>query len=274
MIDSIVVSGIAILLYLICTGLIIKEMWAESDVQRSKETAVEKSLLPAWIAAGFHALSSLDIFHGDDGLNFGFFSTASVVALIVVVLLISTALKKPVEKLGVVIFPLAALLLLLKTSFPEESRLIKNASWKMDVHILTSIVAFSLLNIAAVQAVLLAVQDRHLRSHHPHRLIRSLPPLQTMESLLFQMIGVGLVLLTVSLLSGFIFIEDLFAQHLAHKTVLSITAWLVFAILLIGRVKYGWRGQTAIRWTLVGFVSLLLAYFGSKLVLELILRRV
>jgi ABC-type uncharacterized transport system permease subunit len=79
--------------------------------------------------------------------------------------------------------------------------------------------------------------------------------------------------LTISLISGFIFIENLFAQHLVHKTVLSILAWLIFSSLLLGRSLYGWRGQIAIQWTLIGFVSLLLAYFGSKLVLELILHR-
>jgi ABC-type uncharacterized transport system permease subunit len=94
-----------------------------------------------------------------------------------------------------------------------------------------------------------------------------------MEALLFQMLGTGLVFLTISLISGFLFIEDLFAQHLVHKTVLSLLAWVIFTGLLIGRSRYGWRGQTAIQWTLIGFVLLLLAYFGSKLVLELILHR-
>lgn len=94
-----------------------------------------------------------------------------------------------------------------------------------------------------------------------------------METLLFQMLGAGIIFLTISLISGFLFIEDLFAQHLVHKTVLSLLAWVIFSGLLIGRSRYGWRGQTAIQWTLIGFVLLLLAYFGSKLVLELILQR-
>jgi ABC-type uncharacterized transport system permease subunit len=94
-----------------------------------------------------------------------------------------------------------------------------------------------------------------------------------MESLLFQMLTTGIAFLSISLASGFLFIENLFAQHLVHKTVLSILAWLIFTGLLIGRSRYGWRGKTAIQWTLIGFISLLLAYFGSKLVLELILQR-
>ena len=94
-----------------------------------------------------------------------------------------------------------------------------------------------------------------------------------METLLFQMIGAGFILLSVTLFSGFLFLQDLFAQHVAHKTVLSLIAWCVFAMLLWGRWRFGWRGQTAIRWTLSGFVFLVLAFFGSKLVLELILQR-
>jgi ABC-type uncharacterized transport system permease subunit len=94
-----------------------------------------------------------------------------------------------------------------------------------------------------------------------------------MEFLLFQLIGAGFVLLSISLVSGFLFLENMFAQHLAHKTVLAILAWMVFAVLLIGRLRHGWRGQTAIRWTLGGFLSLMLAYFGSKMVLEWILDR-
>ncbi|EDN66789.1 Cytochrome c assembly protein [Beggiatoa sp. PS] len=87
------------------------------------------------------------------------------------------------------------------------------------------------------------------------------------------MIAVGFGFLSLSLISGMVFLEDIFAQHLVHKTALSIVAWCVFAILLFGRWRYGWRGKTAIRWTLSGFVALMLAYFGTKMVLELILHR-
>lgn len=80
-----------------------------------------------------------------------------------------------------------------------------------------------------------------------------------------------MVILTLSLGTGFIFIEDIFAQHLAHKTTLSCLAWLVFLTLIVGRVRFGWRGQTAIKWSLGGFSFLILAYYGSKFVLELIL---
>ena len=121
--------------------------------------------------------------------------------------------------------------------------------------------------------MLLALQDRQLRKKRPIRIMHALPPLETMETLLFQIIGIGFFLLSLSLMSGLMFLEDIFAQHLVHKTVLSIVAWLVFAILLWGRWHFGWRGRKAIAWTLGGFVALMLAYFGTKIVLELILHR-
>lgn len=141
----------------------------------------------------------------------------------------------------------------------------------LELHVLISVSAYSILILAALQAVLLRVQDSHLHGKHPGGFVRLLPPLQTMERLLFQIIGIGFLLQSLSLLTGFIFLEDMFAQHLVHKTVLSVAAWVVFAVLLWGRWRFGWRGRVAIRWTLTGVLFLLIAYLGSKLVLELIL---
>lgn len=230
-------------------------------------------LYMAWIAVLTHFVCiAIDILD-QNGFSFRFFSMASLVAMIVVLLLLAATINNPVEKIGIVLFPIAALMLGLDSNYSEKTYELQTYNWEMGTHILTSIIAYSLLNIAALQAILLAFQDQQLKSHPPKRYIQSLPPLETMESLLFQMLGAGLFFLTISLLSGFIFIEDLFAQHLVHKTVLSILAWIIFFGLILGKIRYGWRGQTAIKWTLIGFVSLLLAYFGSKLVLELILHR-
>ena len=208
------------------------------------------------------------------GLNLGFFQAASLIALLIAVLVVLAAAFEPVDNLGIAIFPLAALSIALLLAYPEQHIITSAAaSWQLDTHILISLLAYSTLGLAALQAVLLAIQDKHLRNRHPGGFIRSLPPLQTMEVLLFQMIGIGFVLLTLALVTGVLFLEDIFAQHLVHKTVLSIAAWMVFAVLLWGRWRFGWRGRVAIRWTIGGFVFLMLAYFGSKFVLELILNR-
>ncbi len=265
--NSTFVGILSVSSYAIASILIIKEL-----LQRSQQHRI--SIRTAWLGAALHCAYLMVMFQQQNGFNFSFFNAAGLVALFIVLLLLFASLDKPVEKLGVAIFPLAALLLGLDMVFPEKVHHLTANNWQMSLHILSSIVAFSLLNIAALQALLLAIQDQQLRSHQPKRLILALPPLQAMETLLFQMIGAGLFFLTASLLSGFIFIEDLFAQHLLHKTVLAMIAWVIFSGLLFGRIRYGWRGKIAIQWTLIGFVLLLLAYFGSKLVLELILKKV
>ncbi|MGB5764940.1 MAG: cytochrome c biogenesis protein CcsA [Sedimenticolaceae bacterium] len=208
-----------------------------------------------------------------NGLNLSFFNAVSLAAWTVSGLLLLSALSKPVENLAILALPLAAITVLLDLRFPGNHLLSQQAGWALRLHVLTSMLAYSLLTLASVQAILLAVQDNHLRRHHPGGFIRALPPLQTMESLLFEMISLGFVLLSVALITGFAYLEDMFAQHLVHKTVLSIVAWIAFAVLLWGRYRFGWRGRTAIRWTLVGFAVLMLAYFGSTAVIELVLKR-
>ncbi len=154
-------------------------------------------------------------------------------------------------------------------SFAEASA----PGWELTAHILLSMAAAALLFAAAVTAVLIFALDRRLRRRRIADLPRLFPPLDTLEKIMFRLIGTGFALLTLALFAGFVFVTNLFAQHLFHKTVLSLVAWAVFAVLLIGRVRYGWRGRFAINWTLAGFGILTLAYFGSKFVLEYILGR-
>lgn len=208
-----------------------------------------------------------------DGMNLGFFNALSFTGWLIAVLLLLCSLIRPVENLGIVLLPFAATTVVLALIFPSSRIVTDAARWRLELHILISMTAYALLALAAVQAILLAVQDRRLRRRHPGGFLRGIPPLVTMETLLFQMITAGFTALTLALLSGFLFLDDIFAQHLVHKTVLSIAAWGVFGILLWGRARFGWRGRIAIRWTLAGFGVLVLAYFGSKLVLELVLHR-
>lgn len=229
-----------------------------------------QGILTGLAAAVPHAIILYQSLWTDTGLNLAFFNAASLITWTIAVLLLLSALNKPVENLGIVLLPLASLVLILLWQYPDML-LIDNASWQLEFHILVSLLAYSLLTLAAAQASLLAIQNKQLKNHRPGGFIRVLPPLQTMEALLFEMIWMGFILLSLSLASGFMFLEDMFAQHLVHKTILSITAWLIFVALLWGRHRFGWRGQTAIKWTLTGFVILMLAYFGSKAVLELIL---
>jgi ABC-type uncharacterized transport system permease subunit len=262
---STVLATLAIFAYSASTLLMIRQITL-SHLPRTP-------IYMAWTAVLAHSIFIAIEFQQHHAFSFSFFSTGSLIAMIVALLLLTAALNKPVEKLGVAVFPIAAVMLGLELNFDDKAQPLANDNWAMTTHILTSIIAFSLLNIAALQAVLLHIQDQQLKSHPPKRFIQSLPSLQAMEALLFQMLAAGVFFLTFALVSGFVFIEDLFAQHLVHKTVLSLLAWIIFSGLLMGRKRYGWRGKTAIRWTVGGFILLLLAYFGSKLVLELILHR-
>ncbi len=145
--------------------------------------------------------------------------------------------------------------------------------WELTAHILLSMAAAALLFAAAVTAGLLVFLDRRLRTRRIADLPSALPPLDALEKVMFRLIGAGFVLLTLSLFTGFVFVTNLFTQHLIHKTVLSLIAWTIFGVLLIGRIRFGWRGRAAVAWTLSGFGVLALAYFGAKFVLESVLGR-
>ena len=208
------------------------------------------------------------------GLNFSISSAFSAIAWVVVVLYLIATLLQPVATLGVLVLPLAAVLILSAWLWPGKVLNTPGSSLQA-MHIMIAMLAYSLLCLAAVQSLLLLILERNLRQRRGLTLVQALPPMQTMERLMFQMIGVGFVLLTATLITGAVFSETLFGKpfRFTHHMVLAVIGWAVYAILLLGRWRLGWRGRTAVRWTLTGFGMLVLAYFGSKFVLEVILQR-
>lgn len=240
----------------------------------SRRQPADKRLLGALgvVALLCQALAlNLQLFDGQGGLLLDFFNAASLLAAAVTGLTLLACLRIPVENLLVLLFPLAAITSLLGVLAPSGTIRPIQEQPGILAHILLSILAYGLLTMAMLQSLLLLLQNRQLKLKHPSGIIRTFPPLQTMESLLFGFLWGGWLLLSLSLLSGWLYLDNLFAQHLAHKTLLSCLAWLVFGVLLAGRHQLGWRGGKAIRWTLAGFLLLMLAYFGSKLVREFIL---
>jgi ABC-type uncharacterized transport system permease subunit len=155
------------------------------------------------------------------------------------------------------------------------------------LHTVLAMLAYSLFTIAALHAMLMTLVERRL--HHRRTggsggtpgsgplagPLAALPPLLTLESLLFRLIGLGFILLTLTLGTGMLNSEEIFGRALnfSHKTLFAVISWFIFAALLAGRYFYGWRGRIALRWTLAGFAALLLAYVGSRFVLEVILKR-
>ena len=208
----------------------------------------------------------------DQTLELGFGNAVSLLAAVVMLLFAGVAALRRIENLGVVLAPLAALSALLMLLPDRAPPLPLADALPLALHIALSLAAYALLALAAVQAMVMAYQDLRLRRHAPGGVLRALPPLGDMERLLFQLLGLGFSALTLALLSGMLFLGDLFAPHLLEKTALSIAAWLVIGTLLIGRRRAGWRAQTAVRWTLTGFGLLALGYLGSKFVLEFLLR--
>lgn len=230
----------------------------------------------AFAVAGvlFHAGVQYNHWFGGPTMDVSLPHLLSLCALVIMLLLISSAFtRNTLYDAGLVALPLAAAVLLLEWVLPHDIIPLEEFSAGIALHLISSVLAFGVLSIAGVYALFVSLIDHFLRRHHLNPLVRTLPPLVVLESLLFKLTSVGFVLLTVSLLSGIVFINDIFAQHLVHKTVLSILAWLVFGLLLWGRWRYGWRGRLAVRMTLAGIALLVLSYFGTKMVLEIFLGR-
>ncbi|MEO8718960.1 MAG: cytochrome c biogenesis protein CcsA, partial [Burkholderiales bacterium] len=172
--------------------------------------------------------------------------------------------------------------------FPGRDSGALAASFEFKLHLVVAMLAYSLFTIAILHALLMALLERRLHGSAAARggtagdgaavlagPLGALPPLLTLERLLFRMIAAAFALLTLTLASGIVFSESLFGRALRfdHKTLFAVLSWATFAVLLAGRYLYGWRGRVALRWTLSGFVMLLLAYVGSRFVLEVILGR-
>ena len=223
-------------------------------------------------AIGFHWAGLYPLLVSVEGINFSFFATANLVSATMNTLLFISGLRKPLQSLYALLMPVAVICIamLLITHQPQHFSKLNEG---LALHVILSLLAYSFLTIATAQALLLARQTHQLRHNQTSGTIKLLPPLQTMEALLFELLWLGFIILSASIVTGIGFIEDLFAQHLAHKTVFSVIAWLIYAALLAGRHWLGWRGNTAIRFTLGGFAALMLAFFGSKFVLELLLQR-
>jgi ABC-type uncharacterized transport system permease subunit len=225
-----------------------------------------------------HAITLYQSMFVGAGLSFGLGNAISSIVWLTAFIYWFSGFFNRLQGLQTLIAPVAAaaaIAVLLPLVFPALRPLENTELPAFKAHILVAMMAYSLLTIAALHALLMTVVERHL--HHPatHSILTNLPPLLAMEKLLFRIIWVGFILLTLTLLSGVVFSKEVFDQPLTftHKTLFGFISWGVFAALLIGRQLYGWRGRIAIRWTLVGFIILLLAYIGSKFVLEIVLSR-
>src|SRR5450830_877088 len=222
-----------------------------------------------------HATLLYESMFAGDGVRLGVGNAVSTIVWLTVVIYWLGNLFYNIESLQAMVMPIAAVCAFLPALLPPARMLPNTELATFKVHLLISMLAYSLFTIASLHVLLMALLERRLHGGELPAALQKLPPLLTMETLLFRIITAGFVLLTLTLVTGIAFSTDLFGKALRfnHKTVFGILSWIIFAALLGGRQLYGWRGRIAVRWTLTGFLMLVLAYVGSKFVLEVILGR-
>jgi len=261
--------------YLVSLALIIFHLRIQlsapdSSIQVGKKRNLKLYQLSWLLALILHILALHYPLMAGKPMHLDIVTAGSYVMWLVNLILLITTLKRKVEVLAILILPLTLLGMLAPQIFDLDISPIVNMKSGLGIHILFSLLAYSLLMLASFQALLLAYQNNQLHNHQHSPLMRALPSLEDMEHLLFRLIGVGVIMLSIGLLSGFYYLDNLFGSGIAHKTILSIIAWIIFSVLLLGRWRYGWRGRKAVHWTLAGFIILMLAFFGARIVQELL----
>ncbi|MCY3566435.1 MAG: cytochrome c biogenesis protein CcsA [Gammaproteobacteria bacterium] len=223
------------------------------------------------VAVLAHAVSAWEIVRLPDGYHFGITQISTLIALAISLLVLGSSLRKPLDNLFLGLFPLAIATILLSlttgSNFPSTS--LDPASGG---HVLLSVLAYGFISIAALQAVFLSWQNHQLKHGHAGGLLARMPPLQDMEAFLLELLWAGEILLSLAIVTGVFFIDDAWSMDgIIHKSFFTALAWLLFAVLLWGHHRLGWRGTTMIRGTLTGFVLLVVGFYGSKFVLEYVL---
>ena len=233
----------------------------------------------AWL---IHGIALWLVVFSPDTLRVGFAIMLSAALWISVLVYWLESLNFSLDGLKVLLLPAAALMTLLPIFFPGSLIVLSGKTAMFPWHLCIALLAYSTLTIAAFHAVVMSVQDTQLHKLRGNRqqqwmqaAIERLPAIMTMEKILFRLIFLGFILLTLTVLSGVIFSEQVLGAAFKwdHKTLFSLLSWVLFGILLIGRKWRGWRGKTVLTFTMGGFFALLLAYVGSRFVLEVLLHR-
>ena len=257
-------SLLAALAYFAAAWLLSRRLRSAAPTGRAVPLAIAGLGVVAHAAGHVVAFSHL-------GPDLHFVPSLSLAGMLVAALAAALSAWRPVEAIGIVAYPIAAACAI---AFGLHAHGAPAAApeWQIALHVVLALLAFATLFIAALIAIMLEVQERALRRRRIAEVMRAFPPLSLVEGLLFHLIAAGFVLLSATVLTGMLFIHDWFAQHLVHKTVLTLAAWLIFGALLFGHRRWGWRGIRAARFTLAGITLLLLGFLGS-FVLEVLLHR-
>lgn len=208
-------------------------------------------------------------------INLSLANAISAIMWLTVLIYWLGSFKTKLQSLQAFALPIAAASVLYQGFFRDAHFLDYASRPYFFAHIVIALLAYSLFTFATFHAALMSLAERNLHQKNSLLKLPNFPPLLPMETLLFRVISVGFILLTLTLLSGVLFSEEIYGQALKlnHKNIFAILSWLVYAALLYGHYRLGWRGRKAIRWTIAGFGLLLLAYIGSKFVLEVVLNQ-
>lgn len=210
---------------------------------------------------------------GQGDIRLGFGSSLSTIMWLTALVYWISSHGAPMARLQGWVSALSAVAVLSMVIFTATHVIPNSQALALRMHLVVSFLAYGLLAVAALHAVLMTLLEKKL--HRGGLVQDGAPPLLTLESMLFRSIGMGFALLTLAVASGVFFSEEVFGQPMqfTHKTVFAMLSWLVFGGLLLGRHFRGWRGRTALIWTITGFTLLLLAYLGTQFVLEVLLGR-
>jgi ABC-type uncharacterized transport system permease subunit len=264
-------TGFVMLLWLAIITYFISGLAAFSALVKQRPIVPWLLYGPALIGLAAHSAQLISEVMVAGMLQMSLLNTISICVWMTIAVILISSLSKPLHNLFVFLMPVGAAFLVLALFAPHLASP-RAYTTGMLVHIFISLLAYSVMIIATLQAILVNIQSNDLQQHRlNNRISRILPPLQSMERLMFEWLMIGFVLLTASIITGGIYVDDMLAQHLIHKTVLTLIAWGFFAILIFGHFYLGWRGRRASKLIYVGFGFLLVAFIGSKFVLEYLL---
>ncbi|GHU06108.1 ABC transporter permease [Betaproteobacteria bacterium] len=224
------------------------------------------------VALFLHGTGLYEELFSSGGLRFSFSLAASLMLWLAVLIYWLESFRSRMDGMQPMVLPLAAIAAALPVAFSQTHEIIHAQALGFRMHFLAAMLAYSLFTLSALNAVFMGFIERKLHHRTFSRHQASLPSILAMESLLFRLIGLAFLLLTMTLISGLAFSEQIFGKALVfdHKTLFGVASWIIFAALLVGRHNYGWRGKVALRWTLAGFFLLILAYIGARFVLEVL----
>ncbi len=264
---------------LICLMLVYTALsffvWRYQGAGQEQAYPIRKEFAVLGVTLLVHGISIWQPVIGNRLLVLGFGYALSLMVWLVLMLYFAGSFFYRLRGLQLLLYPVAALLMLPAAVFPGHHAGYQTENWPFILHVTSSLLAYGLFTIAALVAVLILWLSGHLHKHKFSPLVSFLPPLLSLEKMMFQSMWVGFALLTISVTSGTFFSENVFGVpfQFTHKTVFGIISWFIYAGLLLKRSLTSWRGKKVAIWTIIGFMSLVLAYFGSKFVLEVILHR-